>query len=1722
LQGYYNQINQANAQVAQLEQQRQAHQNAANYWNSQIQTWGIVGWQPWWWWQIPIYGWIYNPQAEANRNAHQAAANSLAQQRDAARFQAQQLTASLQPQIAATQQQIAELGQERQGLLQQQQTIEAQFANHQLQLLQLQKQLLTLNEQLEPKQTEVKLRQQYLDGLNDRLQTQQQQRDTLLGELAELNRQKADLEQKIIDKYREIELTDEYLKQVKSEITRLGSRLELLNKAGVLEQQYQDNWQAFQTAMQNQTAATNALLATREAGKADRELLANLQGQLQEVNRDLVEARSLASSLTDTQQSLAFTQLQISNQQLLIQTLIDRDPSLASTQSYYLNLARQAGQQAWYWNGSTYAYNPAKAAESRSYLEQASFIANDRNKLWQQRQQAQTKIGELNQKLGQEQAQIADLQNKLAALGGMPQQFEAQAANLQAAINTVNQRLAPLQAQENKQLQALQTAVNQIQTLQTELVQTTQLQSTALRQLIGLGVLASESDVDFFATQVEPKVKTFIDKLQQRSEEIAKQLASAKALTANWEQQLANTTDEVSKQALTNLIEKSKAQVAKLEELNSQNQQELDELQSLLTQANNALTPLRQQQELEIRRQLESNANRLDALQSQLNSENAADAAIKQQTVLSYAQLNDQVRKDLIDTAANGTKTLLESNPQTKDLGKRQHELSKSVDELVDYITQNFADPYGEYHRSAENLRDEITKLGVVEERADQLDTNVSSTQDAIERIKLRLEQDAKLWEEIAPIAIRYGVESQQLKEYLQLPGDEKERRAAFLAKYPENGTAINLLVAATQQGRNPNEEISNLLNATQADVILNAAMVEGRNPLQALLDKAKAAKAEHEAQGYAQLAQAAWYEQQAAYHWSVSRKNGPYWYEERCYRRKRRRRCETITHVDYNWILWDQYSKLFPQLRAQGTANLIEADKWRKVVERLEPLAKQWTESNEAANTAKPPIEEARNLFAQLAAARESIPGDKAQLDSLETLLPTIQKQLEEAKAEADAQNAKVRAQWDEYDADTDTYQEEIAEVLKRRGELNQKAIQTQQQLAEAERWVERQTVGLATDLESTKVLTTNLEKQRLSIENEIRDLVAQGVTVDGLQDLYTKGAQLDQTLQLLNNKAAILTAQQTTLTQKRTMLTAQNEVILAEQRLLDAYMQDPDADYSNLQAQLQAAREALAEAQRLAEQAEAASKALTAPLQEIQTELLVQNYEHLKQAREHEKLLKELVKATQSNANYALQAAQKQQKVNSLQFQILQRLQEVTIASNRETKHLLKAVEYNDMATAAEIYYRDFADLAGDRGGKSSPGLARPEDRILADKYYQEMMAHRELQRREQAQANAFKAARETAQAQLETLRSQEANATKSLEDINAKLAETDQERKTKEQELAIATARLNGISRIRNQTEQTFVQLVTLEKLNLAQAELEQQIAQARQENIDAAVQARMERDALELDSKRKETTAKIEQLRQLQAEDELRQSINQVRVQQGLATLEPTEDLVQLQTQLAGLLTSLKELETQQPELPADVKAALAEAQGDIHQALQGKETANMQENLLKAMSAMIGQIEQYKKEISRITFEELWDVDILQTAQQDLKGALEQLWKQLQLAGDLQGELSNIEPLYWQALKQVALAQNAVDISQELAEAAKKALDEIIQKRIEERKARQKSFWQKVLGIVSNVIGVLGAILTVIPSPLTPLGIGLTAASVGINVAQAAINGDWLGAQFMKR
>lgn len=981
-------------------------------------------------------------------------------------------------------------------------------------------------------------------------------------------------------------------------------------------------------------------------------------------------------------------------------------------------------------------------------------------------------------------------------------------------------------------------------------------------------------------------------------------------LIADWQSDLNKTMDDVSRQALTNLIAQTTAQRDDLSIRKAENEGVVFGLNARLTEATTSLGNLRQQQELEIREQLDSNDERLEALNRHLGTEAAAEKAVSEDTVLAYAQLNEQVRADLTASATQWVNQLLEGHQQTKEIGESQQNLSQSVDDLIQYIEDNLADIDGERDRNLADLRDAITTLGVVAPRRDEFAAGEITLKQEIEKLKQLIEQDAKLWSEIAPIVERFGVESQELAEYQQQYDAKKQQDETAAQQYEQkrqqhennanhwqsqiktwgvvghrrrNRKTVpvygwihysaaeanynNERAAAETAAKNRDaalelptakayrEEFVNnaTSNATAIDV-LQAETEEKSNEYSSLLAKVKAEEAHNNAQASAALAQADWYEKRAAEHWQRSRKNGRTWTERRkTWKRGKSGRKEThwvtITHVDHDWILWDTYSKLAPQLRQQAAEQLVVSDEKSRQQEIFQPLAEQWANTQNATNVAEAPIDASHNLAEVLETSREHIPAAQEQLQLLENLLPEIEQEFAKAQKEADDYNAKVLAEWEEHDENAVEYIDTIEEILERRGALNKQSQELQNKLADTEKWVEQQTVALDTETEQVDKL-----RQQLIADGEALAEKIAVATGEELTELQTKQAQLQDALGLVENKAVVLREQQTAFSQKRTLLTAENEVVLAEKRLLDAYLITPESDFEELQQQLADARAALEEAQGLAEQAEASIQTLTAPLQELQADLLAQNDEHLKATKERQEILKDLLEATELNANYTLDAAKKQKEVNDLEFQILQRLQEATIAGNEEAKHLLDVATQNDMATVAEIYYRDYSDVASDKRSSSAGGVGRHSDRILADKYYREMQNHRQLQRLAQQQANHFGEIRRTAEAHLEELQKQQEDAAKRLQDINDEIYRNQEQQEAKEQELAVVQVRLDGIARIREQTEQTFLQLVSLERLNLDQAQLEQEIAQRRQSEIDEAVAERLEREEIEIERQR----------------------------------------------------------------------------------------------------------------------------------------------------------------------------------------------------------------------------------------------------------------------------
>jgi Ca2+-binding RTX toxin-like protein len=692
----------------------------------------------------------------------------------------------------------------------------------------------------------------------------------------------------------------------------------------------------------------------------------------------------------------------------------------------------------------------------------------------------------------------------------------------------------------------------------------------------------------------------------------------------------------------------------------------------------------------------------------------------------------------------------------------------------------------------------------------------------------------------------------------------------------------------------------------------------------------------------------------------------------------------------------------------------------------------------------------------------------------------------------------------------------------------------------------VTQQTIYLTDELTQAKTLITQLQTQR--------DLIPPTSLDNGGDENLTKKAQLDQSIQLLTQKQTVLTSQQATLTQKQTLLSTQEQVLLTEYQLLDATLASPDKDTSTLEQQLTDTRKTLAEVQKLAEQAEASSQALTAVMDDLQASLLLQNDKYLSAIKDKQQGLKKLLEATELEKNYTLQATTKRQELNGIESQLLTILKQANDAGSKEAAQLLEVANANNMATAAELYYKDYRDLASDKGGGCSGGIARPEDLILADKYYAEMQQYRQLQQQAQQQASQFTALRQAAENQITLLEGQKALATQELAQLQQSIGNSQEAIEAHKQEIAVAEFRIDALSQLKNWTNQTLLQVLSVEKFNLAQAQLEQEIAEKRGQLIDDAVAAQLEKQRLDIQRDRQIAVTKLEQLNQLNTEEALQQAINNLRTDLGINPIANIITQADYKGQLAGILADLDALKQKQPSLPAELESILTATRQDIHAALQGKEAATIQDNLLKTVDGLIDQNNKLNAEVTKLEQEEQQYLGILKQSETDLKGASKALYEEIQKTGVLTQEKELLSQQNLEILYKIGYAQGAVDLSDDLARQSQQLLSQIIEGRVKEREIRKKAFTNEVLQttilVVAAVAAVLtagaaiaayaattaataaglsGAAVTAAAANATVLGVSvgtistvattLQVVSASLSAVQSGYNGDWQGAIF---
>lgn len=438
--------------------------------------------------------------------------------------------------------------------------------------------------------------------------------------------------------------------------------------------------------------------------------------------------------------------------------------------------------------------------------------------------------------------------------------------------------------------------------------------------------------------------------------------------------------------------------------------------------------------------ELETTEERLTALQSQGATEEAVAAAVEGSELVGYVELVSELAGDIQGLTGIWVENLQESHDLTASIWQGFTEHGERFTVFTTSVETDLGDDYIEYELNKLELAEAIQREVALEAYGDRLAESVDETEETIELLELQIEQSETISAQLQHISnLRLyeeqyaglqsgswsgngyqlrnnliGALSQEATEQVQelseeepfLKGYLEQRQASILNTFPQNQKIdalqsfrleITLLDLTAEQEQNKvrsylrayegsnktesavtalrNEYFPELTEAAALDTLQTQINQEVSNNQQQL-EQLKASINEKQAGAGAALSQADWYEEQAATHWELSRKQGPTWTEQRVtWKRnksgKKKRHVVTVTHVDHDWITWDTYTKQAANLKdyAQDLLNDVESETAEK--DTTQEILDQWLAASSSADAADLAYEDLVNQILGLEAER-------------------------------------------------------------------------------------------------------------------------------------------------------------------------------------------------------------------------------------------------------------------------------------------------------------------------------------------------------------------------------------------------------------------------------------------------------------------------------------------------------------------------------------------------------------------------------------------------------------------------------------------------------------------------------------------------------------------------------------------------------------------------------
>ncbi|MTJ46949.1 lectin-like protein [Dolichospermum sp. UHCC 0259] len=828
------------------------------------------------------------------------------------------------------------------------------------------------------------------------------------------------------------------------------------------------------------------------------------------------------------------------------------------------------------------------------------------------------------------------------------------------------------------------------------------------------------------------------------------------------------------------------------------------------------------------------------------------------------------------------------------------------------------------------------------------------------------------------------------------------------------------------------------------------------------------------------------------------------------------------ITHINTHWLYYEKFTAQSKDARQQAleilgqpstnsTSTAVASDLLSQRNKAI-TINQLWGQANQQADVLEGLLEQLKSSINRINIANKQTPEYQQAVNQFELLLPTLNTQLTNAQVKTENAYNSVKQQWDTFKNSVGELQKVYDEVIPLKAEYRGQNLAILSDIDTSREWVTLKYQSLEVELESVSVVKNQLNDFLQAGNNSSINSITQNLLKDALNYLKYNESILQDRLEALN--------------EHREALDAQEKFLLQELELIDAYFDNGGKEFTLLNQQLDRAKTTLRDLQSFAEDALDSSTVLTQNLNQFSVYLNSLNDEHLKAVQDSHETLQDLIANFNDRKDSFEEAKESLDEINDKSPEIIKLLEKMVANGEIRATQLLETAKLRGLAVAADIYFQDFSDLMTDTGNFWSGGIATEADRKLANYFRKTLMENRALKRESEANADYAGTVIKHAEGQKTLIESEIQQAQIEYNNLLATIGNLEQASDVQRQTLYELEARKETLEALQEPTRIIINNLIQVQTLNADLARLEQQYAESFSQEINESLREQLYLDALAKSYQKQQLLTKIEVYQKQDAYSALQDSLIKIGRELGLEInpiVESTNhkaDIIDLQEQLNNLQIN--------PEIPQELRTLLEEVTGNIESALQGEEAAQIEEQLSVVTNKLVEQNKTYQQELNRLVEEAQDDQDLLDTAQTNLKTAVDQLLTAIETRNDFLEDKSVISNELLQIFAEVRLAQNANSISIETAKKARTMLNDVLEQRQVEREARQKTFIDfflesqgTLLAIASVVVtaGSSAGLIALTDAAIKSIKIGLAIAKAVNNAVTAAYKGDWSGALY---